>query len=495
MNDYPNCDATELAKRVARKEISPAELVDVAMTAIERVNPKLNAVVYRMYDLAKEQALQGLPEGPLHGVPMVVKDFDGFVRDVPFTASCRLLEGYVPKHDSEAIARMRAAGASFLAKTNLPELALLGTTEPAWRGPTRNPWSLDHSTGGSSGGSAALVASRAVPAGHGGDGGGSLRIPASQCGLVGFKATRGRIPHGPDAGEGWGGYTQWGVLTRTIRDAALYLDVLCGPMLGDPYWAPPLQRPLSEEVGADPGKLRVAMTTESLFGKSTHPDCALAVEQMAATLADLGHEVEEAKPIVDAHTLVRAYLTQVAVGTAVEIDEFAHLAGREAVPAHFEPGTWMLVQIGRTLSGVELQKARDAAHAAARTLAAFHERYDVLITPTVARPPVRIGELALTGAEKVALGALRRFPVPLAMRKLLDRVAENNLERTPNTQLFNQTGQPAVSIPGGRSEQGLPLGVQLVGRFGEDATLIRLAAQLEAAQPWIQDLPQLIASR
>jgi amidase len=225
---------------VARGEVSPSELAELANAAIERVNPQLNAGVHRMYEQARKDAASSLPTGPLRGVPMVVKDFDGFVADVPFTASCRFLEGFVPGHDSEAIARLRRTGLVFVAKTNCPELAILGTTEPKWRGPTRNPYDLTRSTGGSSGGSAALVAARAVPIGHGGDGGGSLRIPASHCGLVGLKATRGRVPLGPDYGEGWGGYVQWGALTRSVRDTATILDVMAGPMPGDPYAAPPL---------------------------------------------------------------------------------------------------------------------------------------------------------------------------------------------------------------------------------------------------------------
>lgn len=492
-DEYTDCDATELAARVASGEVHPSELVEAAVSAIERVNPQLNAVVYRMYDAATEAASGELPDGPFRGVPMVVKDFDGFVEGVPWTASCRFLEGFVPEHDSEAIARLRRAGLLFLAKTNLPELALVGTTEPQWRGPTRNPWDLEHSTGGSSGGTAALVASRAVPVGHGGDGGGSLRIPGSHCGLVGLKATRGRIPVGPDQGEGWGGYVQWGVLTRTVRDTAALLDVLSGPMPGDPYHAPPPQRPFREEVGADPGKLRIAWTHEPLFGRITHPDCRAAAEATVARLAELGHHVEEARPSFDKATLVKAYLTQVAVGTAAEIDDFAALVGRAPRASEFEATTWMLAQIGRAMTGLELQHARDAAQAAGRAMARFHQDYDLLVTPTVAHPPVRIGELALSRGQQLGLAALRAAPVGRVLRALLDTLAEDNLERTPNTQLFNQTGQPAISLPAGLSGAGLPMGVQLVAPFGGEATLIRVASQLEVAAPWSERRPAIQA--
>jgi amidase len=456
------------------------------------VNPRLNAVVHRMYDTAVATA-EDLPDGPLRGVPMVVKDFDGFVRGVPYTASCRFLEGFVPAHDAEAIARLRRAGAVFVAKTNLPELALVATTESKWRGATRNPWDTDRSVGGSSGGSAALVAARAVPAGHGGDGGGSLRIPAAHCGLVGLKATRGRIPVGPDQGEGWGGYVQWGVLVRSVRDAALFLDVMAGPMAGDPYHAPPKLRPFPEEIGADPGKLRIAFTTRSLYGRETDPACRAAVEQTAKRLADLGHDVEEAHPPVDRDRLVKAYLTQVAVGTAAEIDDFARWTGRTPTPGAFEPTSWMLGMIGRVMSGVELQHARDAVHEAGRSMAKFHQRYDLLITSTAAHPPVRIGELGLKAPEKLALRVLRRFPSERVLRRVLDTLADDNLERTPNTQLCNQTGQPAISLPLGKTPHGHPVGVQLIARFGEEATLLRVASQLEAAHPWSEALPPVHA--
>ncbi|MBX2797664.1 MAG: amidase [Myxococcales bacterium] len=493
MNDYTAVDATELAARVRRKEVHPRELVREAASAIERVNPTLNAVVYRMYDSATERAEEPLPEGPLAGVPMVLKDFDGFVRDVPFTASSRFLEGFVPDQDAEIIARLRRAGLLFLAKTNLPELAIVGTTEPEWRGPTRNPWSPDHSTGGSSGGSAALVASGAIPAGHGGDGGGSLRIPASHCGLVGLKATRGRIPLGPHRGEDWGGYVQWGVLTRTVRDQAAFLDVIAGPMPGDPYAAPGPAGPYTPLLSTNPGKLRIGYCTDSLFGNELHRDCEAAVTRTARALASLGHVVEEAKPQFDRHALVRAYLTQIAVGVAAEIDDFAALTKRTPHPSKFEASTWMLAQIGRSMTGVQLQHARDAVQTAGRQLGAFHERYDLLLTATVAQPPVRIGELALSRGQRLGLSLLRRFPARGVMQRLLDTLAEDNLERTPNTQLFNQTGQPAISVPALMSDGVLPIGAQLAAPLGREDWLLQVASQLEQAQAWKTWTPQVSA--
>lgn len=493
MNDYTDCDATELAARVRRGDAKPSELVDAAITAIEAVNPALNAVVHRMYDQARIDAAGDLPDGPFRGVPMVVKDFDGFVKGVPYTASSRFLEGFVPSHDAEALARLRRAGLVFLAKTNCPELAIFGTTEPVWRGPTRSPWNPDHSTGGSSGGSAALVAARAVPVGHGGDGGGSLRIPGAHCGLVGFKTSRGRIPLGPDQGEGWGGFVSWGVLTRSVRDTAGLLDVMCGPMPGDPYAAPPLPGPLAAEVGRDPGKLRIGFHAGSLFGRTVHPENEAAVHAAVKTLRELGHEVEEAKPDFDRDALVTAYLTVVAVGIAAEIGDMARWTGRTPKADLFEPPTWFLYQMGHKMTALELQHARDAIQAAGRSTAAFHQRYDLFVCPTTAYPPVRIGELALKPAERFGLAALRSMPIGAALRAVMAQLADNSLERTPNTQLFNQTGQPAVSLPLHTTPDGLPVGVQLAAAYGRDDLLVRVAAQLEAATPWIGRRPRVIA--
>ncbi|MCK6502746.1 amidase [Myxococcota bacterium] len=490
---WGDCDATELARRVRDREASPAELVDAALGAIAQVDPRLHAVVHRMDEQARAAARGSLPDGPFRGVPMVVKDFDGFVAGVPFTASTRFLDGFVPDHESVAITRLRQAGLVFLAKTNLPELAIIGTTENEWRGATHNPWSLEHTAGGSSGGSAALVAARAVPVAHGGDGGGSLRIPASACGLVGLKATRGRIPLGPTMGEGWGGYVQWGVLTRSVRDTAGLVDVMAGPAPGDPYAAPALPGPLSTEVGADPGRLRIGFSTRSIFGKDTAPACVEAVKQTAALLAELGHEVEEVTLPVDRDRLAQAYLVQVGIGVAGEIEDMARWTGRRPTPAQFEASTWFLRQVGQTMTGLDLLHARDAAQEAGRAMATFHARHDLFLGPTLAHPPVKLGQLLLKPAERVGLGILRALPLKPAIRAVLAQLAANNFEATPNTQLFNQTGQPAISLPLHQDAQGLPIGVQLAAAMGREDLLIRVAAQLEAARPWRERRPPVCA--
>lgn len=489
--EYDSLDATALAGLVRKKEVQPSELVEEAITRIEAINPRLNAVVHKMYGRAREAAAGTLPEGPFTGVPFVVKDLDGYVGGEPYTGSCRALANFVPAKDSELIARFRRAGVILVAKTNTPELGILGTTEPAMRGPTRNPWNPEHSTGGSSGGSAACVAARVVPMAHAGDGGGSIRIPASACGLFGLKPTRARNPVGPDTSEGWGGYVQQHVLTRSVRDSAAMLDATHGPSVGDSYAVVPPARPFLQEVGAPPGRLRIAFSTGSLFGKRVHPDCMAAVKDAVKLCQELGHEVVEDAPRLDWSELVRAYLVTVAAGVAIAVEETAQVTGKPPQPEDFEPTTWALSQLGTILSAADLQRSRDVTWRATRAVGAFFERCDLFLDATLAYPPVRIGELALKPAELAALAVLRRVPVRAAFLRLLDDLAANSLERTPNTQLFNQTGQPAMSVPLFWNAAGLPIGVQFAARFGEEATLFRLAAQLEEARPWKDRKPPL----
>ncbi|GDX82367.1 6-aminohexanoate-cyclic-dimer hydrolase [Deltaproteobacteria bacterium] len=493
ITDYSDHDATSLAGLVARGEATPSELVDIALRAIDKVNPSLNAVVHRMDESARSTAAGPLPAGPFRGVPLVVKDLDGFTAGVPYTMSSRFLQGFIPDHDAEVIARLRRAGFVILAKTNCPELGILGTTEPELRGPTHNPWSLDHTPGGSSGGSAALVASRAVPVGHGGDGGGSIRIPASACGLFGLKTSRGLLPLGPDIGEGWGGYVVPGVLTRSVRDSAAIYDVLRGPASGDPYGGPVLPRSLSEELALPVGRLRIGVCREALFGRSTHADCAAGLTATAALLTELGHDVEDARPQFDRSSLVFAYLVQVAASVALEVEDAGHWIGKEPTAAGFEPATWFLKQLGDQLTAADLQRSRDHVQAAGRTLGAFFQRYDVLLTPTTAYPAIKLGETALKPAEKIGLGVLRTAPVKAVMMKLLRDLADQSLERTPNTQLFNMTGLPAMSVPLHTAQNGVPVGMQFAAAYGGDGLLIRLAAQLEAARPWIGRKPGVCA--
>jgi len=482
--EYERYDAVGLAGLVRRGEVQPSELVEAAVARIEARNPALNAVIHPLFERARERARGNLPDGPLAGVPLVLKDLHAALAGEPLTSACRFLRDYVPDHDSEVVARLKRAGLLFVGKTNCPELGIMGVTEPALFGPTRNPWNPDHTPGGSSGGSAAAVAAGMTPVGHGGDGGGSIRIPASCCGLFGLKPTRGRIPTGPDVGESWCGFDSDAFLSRSVRDNAALLDATRGPDLGAPYFPPPVERPYLEEVGRDPGTLRIAFFTGSLLGRTVHPDCREAVLQAAALCRDLGHEVEEAVPPFDRERMVRAYLTVVAASVALDIARAERLVGRKATPDGFEPETWVLGMIGRKTSARDLLDAVEARHLAWRRIAAFFERYDILVTSTLAWPPQRIGEAALTRGQRAQLAFLRTVPIGRLLDAALDELASTALERTANTMLFNMTGQPAMSVPLHQGADGLPIGVQFAGRFGAEATLLRLASQLEAARPW-----------
>lgn len=490
-DEYVSHDAVGLADLVRQKQVTPRELLDAALARIDAVNGRINAVIHRLDEQARREADGELPDGPFRGVPFLLKDLDGALGGAPLNFGSRALAHYVAPADSELVARYRRAGVVIAGKTNTPEFGLLAITEPELHGPTRNPWSLSHVPGGSSGGSAAAVAAGIIPAAHGGDGGGSIRIPASACGLFGLKPTRGRMPLGPDVYEGWHGFVVPHVLTRSVRDSAAFLDVTQGPDVGAPYVAPPHAGRFSDELGREVPKLRVALVTKSIFGRATHPDCARAASDAAKLLSSMGHEVTEETLPIDVESLRLAYLTVVAAGTAEAVRTTQDMTGAPPVHENFEAPTWLLMQVGHALSAAELEHARVTIGLAARQIGRFFERYDVLVTPTLAHPPARIGELALKPYERIGLAALRRAAPRKVLKRVLADVADKSLEKTPNTMLFNMTGQPAMSVPLATSAEGLPIGVQFVGRFGDEATLLRLASRLESERPWFSRLPKL----
>jgi len=487
--EYIRYDATGLAQLLLAGEVTPAELLALALGRLARWNPAINAVVIDLADRAQRALAHGLPAGPFHGVPFLVKDLDGFLTDAEFTGSSRSLLGFVPPRDSELFLRYQRAGLVIFGKTNTPELGLVGTTESRLRGPARNPWNLDYSTGGSSGGSAAAVAARVVPMAHAGDGGGSIRIPASACGLFGLKPTRGRTPMGPDESEAWSGFVQRHALTRSVRDSAALLDATRGEDPGAPYAAPPVARPYAEEARREPGRLRIAFSTRSLFGTATHPDCVAAVGECAALLARLGHEVIESHPPVEREALVHAYLVVVASCTAAAVRQIGEMRGRPVRGSELEPATQFLAALGEALPAAEFECARMRFLGAARELAPFFAAHDVFLDATLAYPPPRIGEWDIARPLEWVIRAFSGMLPRRAMLAALDRFAADGVERTANTMLFNMTGQPAMSVPLHVGAEGLPIGVQLVGRFGDEATLFRLAAQLEQARPWDARLP------
>ncbi|HWN66331.1 MAG TPA: amidase, partial [Haliangium sp.] len=424
--EYARHDALGLAELVRTRQVSPAELVETAIAHIEAINPRLNAVIHPLHDHARAVAAQPLPPGPFAGVPFLVKDLLCLIQGVPYTAGSRSLHGFVPDHDNALVERFRAAGLIFVGKTNTPEFGLLPFTEPALYGPTHNPWDLARTPGGSSGGSAAAVAARLVPVAGGGDGGGSLRIPGSACGVIGLKPTRGRNPMGPDVGDQWAGLTVEHVLSRSVRDTAAMLDATAGPDPGAPFHAPPPARSFLDEVGADPGRLRIAFTTRSLLGTlEVDRECVDATVRTARLLEDLGHQVEEAAPPVDRGSILVAFMTVICVQVAADLDEIAALRGR-GFAARVEPATRAMGQIGRSVRGHELEAARRALHRATRQVGAFFERHDVLLTPTLPTLPVTTGALQPTRVETGVLRALGTMRAGSWLRRMgmLEKMAE-----------------------------------------------------------------------
>jgi len=493
--EYDQYDGMGLAELVKKKEISPVEICEEAISRIEKVNPQLNAVVTPMFDIARKFAVESVSNGPFFGVPFLLKDLLEVYAGVAETRGSKAYRNNISDHDSEIVKRYKRAGLVIMGKTNTPEFGLLGVTEPELHGPTRNPWNIHHTPGGSSGGSAAAVASGMVPMASGNDGGGSIRIPASCCGIFGLKVTRGRNPTGPVHGTRWHGAAVEHALTRSVRDSAAILDATQGADIGAPYIIPPPSQPYLQEIKQKPGRLKIAFNTHSPIDKPVHPDCAKAVEHTASLLEKLGHDVEEAKPEIDGQVLAKSFFTMYFGEVAAEIKELNSFLGRKATPSDVEPLTWMLGLLGKAISAGDFVIMMREWDKAARVMGRFHETYDVYLTPTVASPPVKIGELQPKPAEMVLIKAVNTLGLGglLKASGIVDKLAIESLSKTPFTQLANFTGQPAMSVPLYWTTDGLPCGSQFIGRFGDEATLFRLAAQLEKEQPWFDRRPSIFA--
>ncbi len=483
LTDYVEFDAVGLARLVATGAVTPLELVEDAIRRIERHNPALNAVVTTMYDQARAMAAAPM-EGPLRGVPFLLKDYLGDYAGVETRQACRFLSGTPAPCHATLTSRFLKAGLIPLGKTNVPELALLPTTESLMYGPACNPWNTDHSTGGSSGGAAAAVAAGIVPLAHANDMGGSIRIPASACGLVGLKPTRGRNPAGPHLGENLAGLNSDGVVSRTVRDTAAVLDQTHGPEVGDIYHPPPPGLAFGSDlspagngifldaVRRDPGRLRIAFQTRDLSGHQMHPECIAAILTTARQLEALGHIVEEVAMPVDGDMVSQAFMAVFPTAASVAIEREAFLTGKTPTPDQFEPLTWAIHEQAQRLTASQYQLALSVLHQAARTLGAFHQDYDVVLTTTLGMPPMRNGVVNVRETD-----AARGFSVLAGY--------------VPFTWLSNATGQPSISLPLHQSMDRLPIGVLLSGAFGADATLLSLAAQLEEAMPWRNRRPPI----
>jgi amidase len=478
---FADLDATAQAELVRKKEATPLELVDAAITRIERLNPHINAVVTPAYDIARDRAKAlNLPQGPFRGVPFLLKDLVLASKDEPLGMGNRVLreQRFVPAEDSYLATRFRAAGLVSLGKTNTPELGLIPTTEPVVCGPTRNPWDLGRSPGGSSGGSAAAVATRMVPMAHGNDGGGSIRIPASACGVVGLKPTRGRVSLGPVLAELWHGLATEGVLSLTVRDTAAALDAISGMMPGDPYSAPAKSRPYTKEIGRDPGKLRIGiMDKRPVSSEPIHAECVAAVTETGKMLEAAGHMVERSHPAaLDEEFWLDAVFELVFAHTARTLEELQVVFGRPVTAEDVEPWTWYLAEKGRRMSATRYIEIGDGLFGCARRAADWWAQgFDLLVTPTLAELPPPLGWMATDGA--VAMESLRK----------------RDAKFLPFTPFFNVSGQPAMSLPLHWTKDGLPVGVQLVAALGREDLILQVAAQLEQAVPWTPRRPALLS--
>lgn len=472
--EYRDMDATGLSEAIAKGDLTAAEVLEIAIARAEAVNPRINAIVHDQFDQARRTVADDKADhGPFQGVPYLLKDLGAFDTGQPCTMGSRLWTGFVPEHDATYTQRCKAAGLVIIGRTNTPELGLNASTEPTLHGATPNPWGATRSAGGSSGGSAAAVAAGILPMAHATDGGGSIRIPAANCGLFGLKPTRGRNPAGPDVGEGWSGMSTGHVVSRSVRDSARMMDCTHGPAPGDPYAAPPPARSFAEEAGAEPGHLRIALMTDGFDGRSLDPECIKGAEDSAKLCADLGHHVEPAQPKLDVGALLQASRTVIAGNVWTSVRLRCQALGREPDGQDVEPITWAFAQEGVSATAGDYAAAIMVMHQQGRKLAAFFQDYDLILSSTMRHPPLPLGAIDMQDSD-------------------LDHYYKVLFEdELAITLFYNNTGCPAMSVPLHWSDEGLPVGIHFGAAFGDEATLFRLASQLETAKPWFDKVPDL----
>ncbi len=468
---YDENDGLGLAGLVQDGSVSPEELLEEALGRMARLNPRLGAVVVEHADYARAQIRRGLPEGPFRGVPFLLKDLVVQLQGTETSNGSRFFAGHVAEYDSTVVKRYLATGVTIFGKTSSPELGLSGTSDPVLYGPTRNPWDLALSAGGSSGGSAAAVAARIVPIAHGSDGGGSIRVPASVCGLVGLKPTRARTPSGPLRGEGWAGLSSHHVITRTVRDCAAMLDATAGEEAGDPYQVAVPQRPFLAELNMPPGSLRVGMNTTRLDGTAADPEVIEAMAEVVTLLEGLGHRVDTYRPDISLSDVGRHFGSIVASNVAYTLRLRADELGRVPTASDVERLTWYFYELGQTAKSVDYVAASVFAQQLGRQMARLHERFDVLLGPTCTVPAMSLGTVNMNGDIAAHTEALRRF--------------------VPSIAIYNMTGQPSISLPLSWSAQGVPIGSMFTAAFGQEALLFRLASELEQARPWKHRWPAI----
>lgn len=494
LKEYPQFDATEIANLIRSKQISVDEALDAAIHQVEKYNPQLNAVVYKMYELAKKNRNNLNSDGPFAGVPFLIKDLGLDFEGTPTSGGSRLTQNYTSQQTSEIIHRYNRAGFITLGKTNVPEFGIMGVTESSLWGPCRNPWDLKLTPGGSSGGSASAVAARFVPIASADDGGGSIRIPASACGLFGVKPSRGVQPMGPDKNESWLSLVSGHVVSRTVRDSAQTLDLTKGPDLGAPYGP---TRPFESCLHAMTKDLKgrkVAFSRQSLFGEALDKDCLEALDKTMKACESLGMEVVEDYPAFNKDELLFSYYVIIAASVAGEIARNEKLMGQKASVRNVEHATWFLKVAGEKLRASHLEQAIYNCRQTTILWEQFLTKYDYFSTPTMASAPSPIGLMSLSGVEKAVIQMADWLPLEIIL-STLKKIGKRGIEKTPNTSLFNMSGHPAMSVPTHWNSANLPIGTQFVGRMGQDHTLFTLAAKLEDVFQWNNKQPDLIKNQ
>ncbi|MFO7558249.1 MAG: amidase [Desulfobacterales bacterium] len=494
--DYEQYDGLGLAELVRKKEVKPGEILEEAIRRIEKLNPNLNAIIHKLYDTAAATAGNDLPAGPFTGVPFLLKDVHHALQGVPMCCGSNSMKDYVPSYDAEIVRRFKRAGVLIIGKTNTPEFKLSAFTEPAAFGPTRNPWNPEYSCGGSSGGSAAAVAARIVPLASGTDEGGSIRIPSSYCGVFGLKPSRGRNPVGPDFIEEFGGISTSHVITRSVRDSAAMLDATTGPETGTPYSIERNERPFLEELLEDPGRLRIALHQPSAFGEKIHHECLQAVEHAAGLLESLGHRVEKADPGYHEEEVALTWCKNIIGHLAVYLDAMIEKGTIQRVGNNIEIQNRTMIQLGKRMRAVDFIPVKIKMREFGMQMGRFMQQYDLILTPVLGRPPVKVGSQQPGKADQFSMKLILSWVGKMLSLSdgitgfLVKELVRNAITgQLPFTMIANMTGQPAMSVPLHWTSDGLPCGVQFIGRYGDEATLFRLAAQLEQAEPWLHKNP------
>lgn len=490
-DEYSKHDALSLAELVKSKQVSPSELLECAIDRAEAVNPTINAIIHKMYGKARENAHLPLPESPFSGIPFLMKDLELSLKGEPMTCGSVAMRHYTPDADSFAVRRMKEAGLLIFGKTNTPEFGITPYTEPKLHGPTKNPWNLHHSPGGSSGGSAAAIAAGIVPMATAGDGGGSIRIPASACGLFGIKPSRGRISQGPDTGIAWSGLVSSFAISRSVRDSAAFLDFLSVAEPGEPFVIQKPERNYADEIKLPTGKLKIAFSIQHPFEENIDPECVTALRNAAELLQSLGHEVEEIPLPYGEDILTKTFFMLVG-DIAADIEAMGKMRGKPFRKEEVEITTWLLNLLGKAYSAKDVVAAHNQWNTISRKFGQLHQTYDVWMCPTLAKAPIAIGELQSNPTEELALKLGVNFGIVGLLKNspIIDTIAKRTFSYIPYTPIANMTGQPSMSVPLHWTERGnLPVGVMFTARNGDESLLFRLAAQLEQAQPWKDKRP------